>query len=100
MGIADCLSRGDSFTSLYFSLFASCCPGDHKFRTVEGNDGNGCRSQTTNNDKLVWQFLPNLADLRPRIGVEIFFRIAERKLVASRVGYYHDWIVPKIKEMQ
>jgi hypothetical protein len=35
-------------------------------------------------DKLVSQFLPNLADLRPRIGIEIFSRIAKRELIASR----------------
>src|SRR5262249_40949932 len=39
----------------------------------------GCTS-----DKLDWQFLPELADLRPGIGFQIFFRVENGELVADR----------------
>jgi len=84
MGIADCLSRGDSFTSLYFPCSQVVAQviinlGQSKATTVTVV---GAKRPTS--DKLVLQFLPNLADLRPRIGIEIFSRIAKRELIASR----------------
>jgi hypothetical protein len=64
--------------------FAKIPPPDKFRKRINFDARRGHQKPDDPQVELSWQFLTNLADLRPWVGFEIFFGIGHRELIASR----------------